>query len=333
MRYSRVTLCVLFLLSSLSLDARCQDRDQFQEIDSRTLRCSWKSSDHTNNDTKWGTDLGEELQLANTRISAQNNSATLVLRIEVVTDTVDDASDSLSLYIDTDGSGLISSRDVAYKFTGKGGKSVVIFGPANNQTQAVTKFDVSKSVSSPHRIWELTIPLSDIDFIPGQSMLIGFRTISQTPTFDIWEPSGFPDFAPILIEHSNSRSIRYPTLLRLILSNKGVVVSSANAEVKRTVLPNGSVRMRYPDGTITTLARPGQESAADSQYPTPPKLPSGLTPDYWLNYHANELVQIIKRLSGNDQRAVDNLMNAEKGFTVWQRIAFRSRIIFKMTTQ
>jgi hypothetical protein len=329
---------LLFLVGIHPHWIRAQQTEHAEEMDLATLRCAWAVKDPFGigriNRDEWGSILGERLNLAHIRVSAQNNSDTLFLLIEVPEDSSDDiGADSLGLYIDSDGSGIISSRDVAYRFTAGVSNPTILFGSKDTYARVVSTFDGSPDVRQGHRFWGVAIPLAEIDSIPGQFVRVGFRVSSKVPGFDTWEPSGFPDFAPILIQGSNYQTVKYPTLLTLILSNKGSVLHSVDTTEKRYLLPDGSVRIRYADGTVITQARPGQGGGAESQYPTPPQLPPGVTPDYWLNYHANELAEIIQRLSGNDARTVSSLLSAERGFNIWKKIAFRSRIIFKMTLQ
>jgi hypothetical protein len=112
-------------------------------------------------------------------------------------------------------------------------------------------------------------------------------------------------------------------------------------EPRRTIFPDGTVEIEYPDGTIRrtppgcgyTIIRPDgtimQQMCSEVQGPELPDLPSDLSNDElngWLNGLAERLLSTIA-LVVNDEEAVENYLSFEEGKPLLERIELRSEAI------
>jgi hypothetical protein len=108
--------------------------------------------------------------------------------------------------------------------------------------------------------------------------------------------------------------------------------------VSRKVLPDGSVELRYSDGTIRRLFAGGQEITRpdgttstmlyqNAQPPTPPTAPPDPTHASWLEAQNERLLGVIRTLVGNDEPSVQNYLEREGDRTVYQRIEARTEAV------
>lgn len=114
--------------------------------------------------------------------------------------------------------------------------------------------------------------------------------------------------------------------------------------VKRTILPNGTVEIRYADGIIEQRSsggrtiifpdgRPPQRLAfTDVPGPEPPLLPTD--PDLlrqWREYHNKQLLDIISTMVASDPAALQALRDQESQKSVYQQINLRAQIITRLS--
>jgi hypothetical protein len=117
------------------------------------------------------------------------------------------------------------------------------------------------------------------------------------------------------------------------------------AEPTRTIRPDGTVELTFPDGTkrLTkpgvcgfTIVRPDGTTTTAScnqvQPATPPAVPDAATAG-WLTTHSDSLLDIIRGLLGGDAQAVDNyLTNFEAGQPdLYERIQLRTSLISQLS--
>jgi hypothetical protein len=113
----------------------------------------------------------------------------------------------------------------------------------------------------------------------------------------------------------------------------------------RRILEDGTIEIRYPDGTIkrdgplgsgATVIHPDGTAEAGAgvevQVPTPPPPPSGSTLSAWLAYQNARLLNAIKNLSSPDRREenINNLRNAERGKNLFEQIDLRMRMVARL---
>jgi hypothetical protein len=109
--------------------------------------------------------------------------------------------------------------------------------------------------------------------------------------------------------------------------------------VDRRVLPDGSVELRYPDGTIRhrfaggeTITRPDGTSSTmlfqNAQPPTPPTAPPDPAHANWLEAENERLLNIIGTLVGHDDQSIQNYLEREgQDRTVYERIEARTEAV------
>lgn len=108
--------------------------------------------------------------------------------------------------------------------------------------------------------------------------------------------------------------------------------------VSRTILPDGSVELRYPDGTIRklfaggqTITRPDGTSSTmlyqNAQPPTPPTAPPDASHASWLDAEDQRLLDIMRSLVGNDEPSIQNYLEREGDLSVYQRIEARTEAV------
>jgi hypothetical protein len=106
--------------------------------------------------------------------------------------------------------------------------------------------------------------------------------------------------------------------------------------VSRKILPDGSVELRYPDGTVRhrfgggeTVTRPDGTTSTmlfqNAQPPTPPTAPPDAGHADWLEAENSRLLDIMRTLVGNDETSVQNYLEREgPGRTVYEQIEART---------
>jgi hypothetical protein len=109
--------------------------------------------------------------------------------------------------------------------------------------------------------------------------------------------------------------------------------------IDRRVLPDGSVELHYPDGTIRrrfaggeTITRPDGTSSTmlfqNAQPPTPPTAPPDPAHANWLDAENERLLGIIGTLVGHDEQSIQNYLEREgAGRTVYERIEARTQAV------
>jgi hypothetical protein len=108
---------------------------------------------------------------------------------------------------------------------------------------------------------------------------------------------------------------------------------------ERRILPDGSIELHYPDGTIRklfgggeTITRPdGTVSTMlyqNAQPPTPPTAPPDSTHAKWLDAENERLLGIMRTLVGNDEPSIQNYLEREgSDRTVYEQIDARTQAV------
>lgn len=104
---------------------------------------------------------------------------------------------------------------------------------------------------------------------------------------------------------------------------------------QRTILPDGTVEIRYPDGTIKQLSKGGATIISPNgqikkyyHQVQPPSLPSDQQTVTWLEGLNEDLLGIIRSLVSNDQTALDNYLQYEgAGSNLYEKIDKRTQTI------
>lgn len=146
------------------------------------------------------------------------------------------------------------------------------------------------------------------------------------------------------VESRKLEELRPNDLRRLRIP--GIVLGRPpSGETQRTILEDGTVEIRYPDGTIkrfddrgVTVVRPDGQIQRfiynQVQFDTPPSLPGDPQIVAWLEQHNEGLLNLIRVLVGGNETAVDNFLNYEKerDRTLYEKIYLRVTCIERLTT-
>lgn len=231
-------------------------------------------------------------------------------------------------------------------------------------------FGRTPAARQPHRIWELAIPLDELKATPGGRVRLGIRTHSTRPEFTDSMPVNHLRDLKNLIEIRLASAPMLATLriarldpqaLRRLVANQRVVVQPKlprppgrltpidpqvpcplpeGEPVGRAILPNGTIELRFANGSKKLRFAGGWEIICPdgTKVPTtvlfstqiPPTLPPSLpdeTTTQWLEYHNTRLLGIIGTLV-DDPDMVDTYLGTEaSGWSVYQRIQTRSETI------
>lgn len=222
----------------------------------------------------------------------------------------------------------------------------------------------------PHRVWELAIPLDELKAKAGGRVRLGITTHSVRPTFSDAYPTNhlrqFKDLLEIRLASSpmlaQFRVARLsPNAVRQLVANQRIVVQPKTQHpagdlqlvtpqppcalpkgepVGRAILPNGTIELRFANGSKKRRLQGGWEILCpdgtkvpatvlfSTQIPPtlPPTLPDA-TANEWLEYHDTRLLGIINSLV-DDPAMVDTYLKTEApGWSVYQRIQSRSETI------
>jgi hypothetical protein len=109
--------------------------------------------------------------------------------------------------------------------------------------------------------------------------------------------------------------------------------------VERRILPDGSVELRYPDGTVRklfgggeTITRPDGTSSTivyqHAQPATPPTAPPDAAHAGWLDAENERLLNIVRTLVGDDEVSIQNYLEREgTELTVYEQIDARTEAV------
>jgi hypothetical protein len=110
--------------------------------------------------------------------------------------------------------------------------------------------------------------------------------------------------------------------------------------VQRTFAEDGSVEIRYPDGTVKrifdggfTVIKPNSETMTamyiQVQVDTPPSLPSDHRIIAWLEWSNDSLLDFIRKLVGNDDKVVNYYLQreTEKAKTIYEKMLLRTKVV------
>lgn len=121
--------------------------------------------------------------------------------------------------------------------------------------------------------------------------------------------------------------------------------SAQEQGVRKTIGPDGSVELRYPDGRVEILRPPAvaeagkraelppdTREAATTGVPraTPPPLPSNPWNIEWLSNQNNILLEIIRGLVGDDNEAVNRYLAYEGAANEYDKIEKRTDVIRRL---
>ena len=139
---------------------------------------------------------------------------------------------------------------------------------------------------------------------------------------------------------SGTLSMEYPIESRKV---EEPAPEPAAGAIKRTILKDGTVEIRYPDGTIKRLWQGGHAiimpdgterrySYVQVQPITPPPPPSGDSMFLWLEQHDEGLLSVIRSLVDNDETAVDYYRQKEQDIakTLIEQINCKTRYISRL---
>lgn len=114
---------------------------------------------------------------------------------------------------------------------------------------------------------------------------------------------------------------------------------TGQAGVSRHIRPDGTVELRYADGTIRhlfgggeTITRPDGSSSTmlyqNAQPPSPPTAPPDASHASWLDAENERLLGIMRSLVGNDEQSIANYLEREgEDRTVYERIVARTQAV------
>lgn len=131
--------------------------------------------------------------------------------------------------------------------------------------------------------------------------------------------------------------------VRPVLANQLASLSGGSSDgddlLSRRVLSDGSIELRYGDGTVRirttsseTIIRPDGTRQVmmfqNAQPPSPPSAPPDAAHAAWVDGELVSQLNVIRQLVGNDQASVDHYLAREgAGLSPYQRITQRTRAI------
>jgi len=253
--------------------------------------------------------IGQRLELQYGWVAFLNDDSTLYLIINLTKDYGNDSpkraapwGDFISLSFDVDRNRSITPNvDVAYGlYPGSDRAGIQYYlrpgawtGLQPTKAQLVAGFSGAYS-RSPHRFWEVAIPLSEIKAHSGQIVRIGIRTYSETPRFNDYYPS--------------SLNKDFSELIEVKLATASTSETEPRSNLRREITSEGIVRIYYPDGRIKELFDEGYKiiypDGTEQIFPfyqvqpLIPPLPPDNSEREWLAGHAQNLLSVMERMVG-----------------------------------
>lgn len=254
--------------------------------------------------------IEQRFQLQHGWVAFLNDDSTLYIFINLTEDSAEDApkssapwGDFISLSFDIDRNRKITPNvDVAYGlYPGSYRAGIqhylepgVWTGLQSTEAQIAAGFSGAYS-RSPHRFWEVAIPLSEIQAQPGQIVRIGIHTYSESPHFNDYQP---PDLTQ-----------NFSELLEVKLAQRLQNQSEQDSNIRREITSEGIVRIYYPDGRIKELYDNGFQiiypdgTVQRVQFVQVQALIPPVPPDNhereWLETHASNLLSVMEGMVGS----------------------------------
>lgn len=300
---------------------------------------------------EWERATANALEVAHGWIAVQNDASFLYILADLTQDTQDDAplqratwGDYISLAFDVNLDRRITPNiDKSYGlYPGTRNLGVSLWvGPGSQTGLSKTEaklgagFGVSRAGPEPHRIWEISVPLSEINANPGGSVFFGIEAHSQNPAFN----DSYP--ANLMYDFSNLYEI---ALARETQNgpSKGGGPPAAAGQIGRKVLPDGTIEFLYPDGHRKQIHPHGGFTIIDadgtrrpfafleSPYPSLPALPQGSNLRRWLEKLNEDLLSSIKSILNNNQAEIDSYLQMEGSAALPDQIITRTRFLYNL---
>ncbi|HEV7705501.1 MAG TPA: hypothetical protein VGO46_14490 [Gemmatimonadaceae bacterium] len=287
------------------------------------------------------------------------DETTLYVAADVTADTVADPiwstaanGDLFQLYVDINGDGALNVSDVTYRAKpGTDTRAVLVIGalistpyekftPTN--ASIVAGFGTSARGATPHRMWELAIPISELTSRRAGTIGLAASVTSARPSFSRWGPANNAMFRVDVVLGSPP-TLRLPVQLRQVATNTPEVVPTGGSDnTSRRILPDGTVEVTFPDGSkiqrlggsttrISPDGRKSTYSAMTVARPSPPALPSEAAVETWIDAEAADLLETISGLLGGDSVSIANYTASEHGLSLYEKVDKRIRCIFFLT--
>lgn len=283
---------------------------------------------------------------------ARTDPGSLYLAFDVLADSIDDgfwngtAGDLLQVYVDVDGDGVLNMRDLTYgPAAGSasatqliGGALVKIGRPLTTQARIAMGFGVTERGRTPHRVWELAIPISELLGQKAAAIGIAARVSSTQPAIIEFGPQA-RSLMTIAVVPGNPTTLRLPASPAPAVENSVAPAGDPGGMTGRRILPDGGVEVTFADGTkkiyrggsTETIFPDGRRqtiSAMTVARPSPPALPSDPPVQTWIEAEAADLLETISRLVGGNQESINNYLASEQGLSLYQKVDKRIRCIF-----
>jgi hypothetical protein len=231
--------------------------------------------------------------------------------------------------------------DVVYTYSGDHGRDVFMSVVMTDNGDRSPHYGYRPGRVEPGR-HRTRVTLSASGSAPGvfstnqieASMYVGGQDRFLNRTFNFlktWSRTGAALTPALLVVQAVRPALQPPAAAGEAAQGGGATI--------RSILPNGRVELRYPDGTIrqryqggeTIITPDGQHQTfmySHAQPPTPPIAPPDATHDAWLSYENTRLLDIIRELVGGDEPSVQNYLSREDGgWSSYQQIESRTQAI------
>ncbi|WP_158625643.1 hypothetical protein [Corallococcus carmarthensis] len=309
---------------------------------------------------EWTDSSVQKAQLPYGTIKALYSNATLYIAVDMVLDEHDDGlfngryppkGDGLDVIFDSSsaGKGNIDIQDIA--FTRKGD----IGAPhrytcqtcrtkdqktLETKSQIAMGFGASPDSANPHLIWELSIPISEINAREGEAVRLWLKFWSESPHID---GEYFPELSD---GESSPRKLEFKLESAQVQATAPAIASTTLAASQgRTmvVLDDGTIEVKSSDGMRSVLTKDGRfRLRPGDQLPssTPVEAPAAILPVFandspmatWLESHNTGLLKTIKRLLNDDPALISNYLKSERNMSVFNKIDRRADVINFLST-